>query len=210
MTAEPFGPLAPISPFRDMEDVIARANALEFRRADYGFANSLQRANEIAEAMEVGLIGLKTCEVDLPETPFGACEESGYGIEGASEGLEPYLVTPTVGQRRKPRNAAARRRPVCYHAGHRSALPRGHRRRPSKAPPDRFPKAGKPWWPETSGAAGTARRSSPGWGSAGRHSGRPAACPSIRRSGASARRVRPSGASPRPCRSAPCGTCRPS
>ena len=99
MTEEPFGPIAPIVRFSDIESVASRANALEFGLAGYAFTNSLPRARAISEALEVGMVGLNTCAVSLPETPFTGCKESGYGVEGASEGLEPYLVTRTTSQR---------------------------------------------------------------------------------------------------------------
>ncbi len=99
MTEEPFGPIAPITSFTDIDDVCSRANALQFGLAGYAFTQSLSRAREISERLETGMIGLNTCTISLPETPFAGCKESGYGIEGASEGLEPYLVTRTTGQR---------------------------------------------------------------------------------------------------------------
>ena len=34
----------------------------------------------------------------LPETPFGGMKDSGYGSEGGSEALEPYLATKFVTQ----------------------------------------------------------------------------------------------------------------
>lgn len=33
-----------------------------------------------------------------PETPFGGMNLSGYGSEGGSEGLEPYLDTKFISQ----------------------------------------------------------------------------------------------------------------
>ena len=32
----------------------------------------------------------------LPEVPFGGMKDSGYGTEGGSEAVEPYLVTKFV------------------------------------------------------------------------------------------------------------------
>ena len=32
----------------------------------------------------------------LPEVPFGGIKDSGYGTEGGSEALEPYLITKLV------------------------------------------------------------------------------------------------------------------
>jgi succinate-semialdehyde dehydrogenase/glutarate-semialdehyde dehydrogenase len=99
MTEEPFGPLAPIAPFATLAEVAERANALEFGLAAYAFSGSLRRIREISEALDVGLVGANTTAIALPETPFGGVKESGYGIEGGAEGLEPYLVTKSVAER---------------------------------------------------------------------------------------------------------------
>jgi succinate-semialdehyde dehydrogenase/glutarate-semialdehyde dehydrogenase len=99
MTDEPFGPLAPIAPFAKLAEVAERANALEFGLAAYAFSGSLRRIREISEALDVGLVGANTTAIALPETPFGGVKESGYGIEGGAEGLEPYLVTKSVAER---------------------------------------------------------------------------------------------------------------
>jgi len=102
MVEEPFGPLAPMTPFASLNDVADRANALEFGLASYAFSSSLDRIGRISEALENGMVGVNTTAVALPETPFGGWKESGYGIEGGSEGLDAYLVTKCVAERRRP------------------------------------------------------------------------------------------------------------
>src|SRR5690606_30480423 len=47
-TCEPFGPLAMISPFGDLDEGLALANALPFGLAAYAFTDSLSRANAVA------------------------------------------------------------------------------------------------------------------------------------------------------------------
>lgn len=98
MTEEPFGPLAPMTPFKGMDDVLERANALELGLAGYAVTTSLERANRISDALEVGMVGLNTVAVASPEAPFSGVKESGYGIEGGPASLEPFLVTKAVAQ----------------------------------------------------------------------------------------------------------------
>lgn len=96
MREEPFGPLAPMAPFKDMDEVIERANALPVGLAAYAFTSSGRRAQKLADAIDVGLLGINNVFVAMPETPFGGVDESGYGSEGGIEGLEAYLRTKFV------------------------------------------------------------------------------------------------------------------
>lgn len=91
MTEEPFGPIAPITTFRDFDEVMARANALPVGLGGYVFTRSLKRAHEASEAMETGMVGVNTLALATPETPFGGIKESGFGREGGSLGIKDYL-----------------------------------------------------------------------------------------------------------------------
>ncbi|MER8549903.1 NAD-dependent succinate-semialdehyde dehydrogenase [Mesorhizobium sp. M1169] len=97
MTEEPFGPLALIQSVDDIEQALARANALPYGLAGYAFTRSSATANRIAEELEVGVIGVNQMVVTIPETPFGGIGDSGWGREGGVEGLESYTVRKYVG-----------------------------------------------------------------------------------------------------------------
>jgi succinate-semialdehyde dehydrogenase/glutarate-semialdehyde dehydrogenase len=90
MTEEPFGPLAPITPFSSFEEVIARANALPFGLASYVFTGATETALAASAELEAGMVIVNSVTIGLIETPFGGVKESGYGQEGAIEGLEAY------------------------------------------------------------------------------------------------------------------------
>ncbi len=96
MTEEPFGPLAPITPFKSFDEVVARANALPFGLAAYTFTSSTRTANLISDALEAGMVGVNSLAISTPETPFGGMKESGYGHEGGVEGLEAYTQKKLV------------------------------------------------------------------------------------------------------------------
>lgn len=98
LNEEPFGPLAPIMPFKTFDEVVERANALPFGLAAYAFTNSTKTATAIADALESGMVGVNHLAISLPETPFGGIKESGYGHEGGIEGLDAYLNTKFVTQ----------------------------------------------------------------------------------------------------------------
>ncbi|MFB6465060.1 NAD-dependent succinate-semialdehyde dehydrogenase [Bradyrhizobium tunisiense] len=97
MREEPFGPLALVQPVDDVEQAIARANALPYGLAGYAFTRSAAIANRIAGELEVGVIGINQMVVTIPETPFGGIGDSGWGREGGIEGLESYTVRKYVG-----------------------------------------------------------------------------------------------------------------
>lgn len=96
MIDEPFGPLAPITTFKDEDDVLERANSLPFGLASYVFTSNGARAAAIEDALETGMVGVNHPVVSTPESPFGGVNESGYGSEGGIEGLEAFLRTKFV------------------------------------------------------------------------------------------------------------------
>jgi len=96
LNEEPFGPVASIVSFDSFDEVVGRANALPFGLAAYAFTQSLKTANDIADSIESGMVGVNTTRISYPETPFGGVKESGYGSEGGIEGLDAYLVTKSV------------------------------------------------------------------------------------------------------------------
>jgi succinate-semialdehyde dehydrogenase / glutarate-semialdehyde dehydrogenase len=98
MTQEPFGPVAPIIPFKTFDEVVARANSLPFGLAAYAFTNNAKQAAAIGDALEAGMVGVNTYNISMAETPFGGIKESGYGHEGSVEGLEVYMAKKYIAQ----------------------------------------------------------------------------------------------------------------
>jgi succinate-semialdehyde dehydrogenase / glutarate-semialdehyde dehydrogenase len=98
MTQEPFGPLAPIVTFKTVDEVVERANSLEFGLAAYAFTTSAHNASMIGDALQSGMVGVNSIAISTPETPFGGVKESGYGSEGGLEGLQAYLNTKFISQ----------------------------------------------------------------------------------------------------------------
>ena len=98
MRNEPFGPVAPIVRFKTFDEVVKRANGLEYGLAAYAFTKSAATATAVADALESGIVGVNHLMVSTPETPFGGVKESGYGQEGGVEGLDAYLISKFVTQ----------------------------------------------------------------------------------------------------------------
>lgn len=99
MNDEPFGPVALIIPFSDAEEAFSEANRLPFGLASYAFTQSAARIAELERRVEAGMLTINHLGLALPEVPFGGIKDSGYGSEGGSEAIEPYLTTKFVTER---------------------------------------------------------------------------------------------------------------
>ncbi|HEY0204286.1 MAG TPA: NAD-dependent succinate-semialdehyde dehydrogenase [Acetobacteraceae bacterium] len=98
MNEEPFGPLAAVSPFSGMDDLVQEANRLPYGLASYAFTQSAKTASALAASVEVGMMTINHIGLALPEVPFGGVRDSGYGSEGGSEAIDAYLNIKFVTQ----------------------------------------------------------------------------------------------------------------
>ena len=96
---EPFGPVAPILPFDDVDEALHVANSLPYGLAAYGFTESAATAERLVRGFEAGILSINHCGGSVPQAPSGGVKESGYGREGGPEGLGGYLVTKRVSHR---------------------------------------------------------------------------------------------------------------
>ncbi|KAF1951727.1 succinic semialdehyde dehydrogenase [Byssothecium circinans] len=93
---ETFGPVAGLFKFDTEADVIKLANDTDVGLAGYFFSRDVQRVYRVAEALEVGMVGVNTGLISDPAAPFGGVKESGFGREGSSLGIDEYMVTKMV------------------------------------------------------------------------------------------------------------------
>ncbi|MEV0210077.1 NAD-dependent succinate-semialdehyde dehydrogenase [Streptomyces sp. NPDC050788] len=93
---EPFGPLAPIVPFTELDEALRIANELPYGLAAYGFTRSAATAERLAAELEAGILSINHCGGSVHEAPSGGVKESGHGREGGPEALDSYLVTKRV------------------------------------------------------------------------------------------------------------------
>lgn len=66
---ETFGPVAGLFPFDNEKDVVEMANQSEVGLAGYFYSNDLQRVYRVAEALEVGMVGVNTGLISDPAAP---------------------------------------------------------------------------------------------------------------------------------------------
>src|SRR5690606_12129602 len=98
MNDEPFGPIAIVNRFSDLDEAIEEANRLPFGLASYAFTGSVRTAHALSRHMEAGMLTINHNGLAIPEVPFGGIKDSGYGTEGGSEAVEAYLETRFVTQ----------------------------------------------------------------------------------------------------------------
>jgi succinate-semialdehyde dehydrogenase/glutarate-semialdehyde dehydrogenase len=93
---ETFGPVAACYRFKDEEEAIALANATPFGLSAYFYSRDLARIWQVAERLEVGMVGVNEGMISTEIAPFGGVKESGMGREGSHYGLDDYLVVKYV------------------------------------------------------------------------------------------------------------------
>lgn len=93
---EIFAPIAPIFKFETDEEAIALANDTEYGLAGYFYSRDIGRVWRIAEALEVGMVGVNTGMLTTEVAPFGGVKESGMGREGSKYGIEEYVETKYI------------------------------------------------------------------------------------------------------------------
>ena len=91
LNEEPFGPVAPIQPFKDFKAVVEEANRLPYGLAAYAYTKSAKTATAIGNAFESGMVSINHHGLALPEVHFGGIKDSGYGSEGGADAIEAYL-----------------------------------------------------------------------------------------------------------------------
>jgi succinate-semialdehyde dehydrogenase / glutarate-semialdehyde dehydrogenase len=87
---EIFGPIAAVQRFGSEDEAIAKANDTEFGLAGYVFTENIDRALNVADRLQTGLVGINQGVPSNAAAPFGGCKQSGVGREGSAEGLEEY------------------------------------------------------------------------------------------------------------------------
>jgi succinate-semialdehyde dehydrogenase / glutarate-semialdehyde dehydrogenase len=96
MNEEPFGPIAILLSYRDLDEAIAESNRLPFGLAAYAFSDSAKDISRITAGVETGMLGINHTAIAYAETPFGGVKDSGYGSDGGLEALRGYLQPELV------------------------------------------------------------------------------------------------------------------
>ncbi|XP_057983196.1 benzaldehyde dehydrogenase, mitochondrial-like [Malania oleifera] len=93
---EIFGPVQSILKFKDLDEVIQRANATRYGLAAGVFTQNIETANTLSRALRVGTVWINCFFVFDAAIPFGGYKMSGQGREKGLYGLNSYLQVKAV------------------------------------------------------------------------------------------------------------------
>jgi len=76
--------------FETEKEVIELANDTDVGLGGYFYSRDVGRTWRVAEALEVGMVGINTANISGATIPFGGVKESGLGREGG-HGINEYM-----------------------------------------------------------------------------------------------------------------------
>jgi len=93
---EQFGPALPVIPYRNIDEVVERANATHFGLSGSVWGADEDRAADVAGQLECGTAWVNTHLALGPAQPFGGFKWSGVGIENGPWGLSEFSELQAV------------------------------------------------------------------------------------------------------------------
>jgi len=93
---EIFGPVMSILKFKDIDEVIQRANNSNYGLGAGLVTKNIDNAIKISNALRAGTVYVNCYDVFDANTPFGGFKDSGIGRELGEAGLKNYLESKTV------------------------------------------------------------------------------------------------------------------
>ena len=98
--AEIFGPVIATQTFTTEEDALRMANSTDYGLAAYVFTSSVSRSWRMARRMQCGMVAINEGIMSTAAGPFGGVGQSGYGREGAKQGLSCSIPDDHIDPRR--------------------------------------------------------------------------------------------------------------
>ncbi|CAN5901283.1 aldehyde dehydrogenase family protein [soil metagenome] len=95
-TDEIFGPVMQVLKFREIEEVVERANSTDYGLAAAVWTRDIGKAHAIADRVRAGTVWINCYDVFDAAAPFGGFKASGIGRELGEKALENYLESKTV------------------------------------------------------------------------------------------------------------------
>jgi aldehyde dehydrogenase (NAD+) len=93
---EIFGPVMSIIKFKDLDEVVARANRTIYGLAAAVWTRDIGKAHAIAQNVRAGTVWVNCYDVFDAAAPFGGFKQSGMGRELGEYGLQQYTEVKTV------------------------------------------------------------------------------------------------------------------
>ncbi|XP_071449716.1 aldehyde dehydrogenase, mitochondrial isoform X2 [Hetaerina americana] len=102
---EIFGPVQQILKFKDLDELIERANATPYGLAASIFTKDIESALYLVQGIRAGTVWVNCSNVLKSQTPFGGYKMSGFGRECGEYALQSYTEVKTVTIRSPMKNS---------------------------------------------------------------------------------------------------------
>ena len=109
-TEEIFGPVMQVLKFKDIEEVVERANTTDYGLAAAIWSRDIKKAHTIAERLRAGTVWINCYDVFDAAAPFGGFKSSGIGRELGEKALDNYTELKGSAEPSRSIEAAPRRR----------------------------------------------------------------------------------------------------
>jgi aldehyde dehydrogenase (NAD+) len=93
---EIFGPVMQVLRFKEIDEVIERANTTDYGLAAAVWTRDIKKAHAIADSVRAGTVWINCYDVFDAAAPFGGFKTSGIGRELGEKALDNYTETKTV------------------------------------------------------------------------------------------------------------------
>jgi len=93
---EIFGPVVCAIPFKDGEDLVARANNTPYGLAAAVWTTDVNKAHNLARSIRAGTVWVNCYNIFDAALPFGGYKESGWGREMGRDVFELYTQTKSI------------------------------------------------------------------------------------------------------------------
>jgi aldehyde dehydrogenase (NAD+) len=95
-TDEIFGPVMQVMRFKEIDEVIERANTTDYGLAAAVWTRDIKKAHAIADSVRAGTVWINCYDVFDAAAPFGGFKTSGIGRELGEKALDNYTEIKTV------------------------------------------------------------------------------------------------------------------
>ncbi|MGC8858459.1 MAG: aldehyde dehydrogenase family protein [Ignavibacteria bacterium] len=96
MKEETFGPVIAIQRVKNIEEAIEKNNKLKYGLGATIWTKNMKRAKQIAQMLEVGMIGINCGVAGVPGTPWVGIKQSGFGFYNSIDGIKQFTYPKKI------------------------------------------------------------------------------------------------------------------